>query len=109
MTLTKKTKDYLIKFLLGGSSVPHGLFELSEYFRQYGSITFKHEKGDNGEIIAISENFRYGSIVTSAKTLEELDKSIKDAILTSFDIPSSFAKEAAIRKVGEKQKEYALA
>jgi len=109
MVLVKKAKDCLIKFLLGGSSVPRGLFELNEYFRRYGSLKFRYEKGENGEIIAISDNFRYGSIITSAKTLEELDKNIKDAILTSFDIPSSFTKEAAIHKVGDKQKEYALA
>ena len=40
---------------------------------------------------------------------KELDKNIKDAILTSFEIPSSYAKEAKIHRVGDGRKEYALA
>lgn len=109
MTFTKKAKDQLIKLLLGKSVVPRGLFELNEYFRLYDSINFRHEQGDDGLIIAISTNFRYGSIITSAKNVKELDENIKDAILTSFEIPSSFAKEAKVQKVGGKQEVYALA
>jgi len=109
MTLVKKAKDQLIKALLGKASVPRGLFELNQYFRHYGPVSFRHEKGENGNIIAISNNFRYGSIITSGNTLEELDKNVRDAILTSFDIPSSYAVEAGIRKVGANQEEYALA
>lgn len=109
MTLTKKVKDQLIKALLGKASVPRGLFELNQYFRLYGPINFRHEKGEGGNIIAISTNYRFGSIVTSGMTTEELEKNIKDAILTSFSIPSSFAKEAAVYKVGDKQGEYAIA
>ncbi|OGH87833.1 MAG: hypothetical protein A3J93_05380 [Candidatus Magasanikbacteria bacterium RIFOXYC2_FULL_42_28] len=109
MTLTKRAKDQLIKVLFGKTSVPRGLFELNQYFRHYEPINFKHEQGENGNIIAISTNYRYGSIVTSAKTLSELDTNIKDAILTSFEIPSSFAKEAAIAKIQNKQGEYAIA
>ncbi len=109
MALTKKVKDRLIKILLGKASVPRGLFELNQYARYYGPINFKHEKGEDGNVIAISTNYRYGSIVTSGKTAEELDRNIKDAILTSFEIPSSFAKEAAVYKVGDKQGEYAVA
>lgn len=109
MALTKRVKDQLIKALLGKAAVPRGLFELGQYFRRNGSINFKHEKGEGENIIAISTNFRYGSIVTSGKNPDELDKNIKDAILTSFDIPSSFAKEAAINRVGAKQGEYAIA
>ena len=109
MTLTKRAKDQLIKVLFGKTSVPRGLFELNQYFRHYEPINFKHEQGENGNIIAISTNYRYGSIVTSAKTLSELDTNIKDAILTSFEIPSSYAHEAGVRNVGEKLEEYALA
>jgi hypothetical protein len=108
MSLTKIIKDQLIKGLLG-ETVPRGLFELSNYFRNYNSINFRNEKGDNNNIIAISTNFIYGSIVTSGRTPEQLEKNIKDAILTSFDIPSSYAAEAAIYKVGNKQGEYAIA
>lgn len=109
MSIVKKIKDNLIKQLLGKASVPRGLFELNQYFRHYPAINFKYNKTEDGTIVAISENFRYGSIVTSGKNQEELDKNIKDAILTSFDIPSSFAKEAGIHKVGEHQEQYALA
>ena len=109
MALTKKIKDQLIKTLFGKASVPSGLFELSQYFRHYDPIHFRQENGENGNIIAISTNYRFGSIVTSGKTLEELDTNIKDAILTSFDIPSSFAKEADVQKIGDKQGSYALA
>ena len=58
----------------------------------------------------MSTNFRFGSIITSGKTREELDENIKDAILTSFDVPSAYAKEAAVKSVGEASKgAYALA
>ncbi|OGL88607.1 hypothetical protein A3H75_00755 [Candidatus Uhrbacteria bacterium RIFCSPLOWO2_02_FULL_51_9] len=109
MTFVKQTKDQLIRFLFGGKSVPRGLFELSEYNRLYGPISFKNERGD-GVIIAVSTDFRYGSIVTSGKNEEELEENIKDAILTSFEIPSSYAKEARVHKVNSGQQEgYAIA
>lgn len=109
MTLTKKVKDRLIKLLLGKSAVPQGLVELNQYFRHYGPISFRREQGENGNLIAISNNFRYGSIVTSGSNIEELDKNIKDAILTSFEVPSSYAREAGVRNTGDKLEEYALA
>jgi len=95
MSITKQLKDYIVKICLDGKTVPAGLFELSQYFKNNGSIRFI-EKRENGKIIAISENFRYGSIITSAEDAESLDENIKDAILTSFDVPSSYAKEAGI-------------
>lgn len=104
----KKIKDILIKLLLGSKLVPRGLFESRQYFRFNGPINFKFEKKD-GKIIAISQNFRHGVIITSGKNSEELDRKIKDAILTSFEIPSSYAKEASIKKVGQKREEYAVA
>ena len=104
MTVVKKVKDELIKLLLGKSAVPRGLFELNQYFRQYGPINFNFEDGENGVTVAVSDNFRFGSIVTSGKNATELDKNIKDAILTSFEVPSSFATEASIKKVGDEQK-----
>ncbi len=109
MTFTKKAKDQLIKALLGKTSVPRGLFELGQYISIYGPINFRYENGENGNIVAISDNFRYGSIITSGKDTDELDRNIKDAILTSFEIPSSYAKEAGIKKVGDKREAYALA
>lgn len=89
--------------------MPRGLFELQQYFRHHDPIHFRQEMGENGQIIAISTNFRFGSIVTSGKNATELEENIKDAILTSFDIPSSFAAEAQVHRVGDKQEGYALA
>jgi len=108
MSIIKQTKDYLLKFLWDGSSVPSGLLELYKYFKNNGPIEFKYEETDN-KIIAVSTNYRYGSIVTSGRNKEELERNIKDAILTSFDVPSSYEKEVGIHKVGEKQEAYAIA
>ena len=108
MGIPKKAKDQVIKLLSGGKFVPAGLFEMSEYFRHNEPIEFKFEKGD-GVIVAVSKNFRFGSIVTSGKDQKELDKNIKDAILTSFEIPSSYAKEAGVKRLGEEHKQYAIA
>ena len=95
MAIIKRTKDYLIKVILGQNIVPRELLELNQYFRHYGPIGFRYEKSEDG-IVAISKNFRYGSIVTSGKDATDLDKNIKDAILTAFEIPSSYAKEVHI-------------
>ena len=109
MRVAKVTKDYLIKVLLSNTSVPRGLYDLARYFPMYGAITFQYHN-EGGVIVAMSTNFRYGSIITHGRNMEELDKNIKDAILTSFEVPSSYAKEAEIKKVGEVSKPaYALA
>lgn len=107
MSVKKIAKDYLLKKLWGQDSVPQGLYDLSEYFRHYGPIRFNHKVENDGCIVAVSEDFVYGSIVTHGKNDKELEANIKDAILTSFDIPSSYAAEASIAKVGENR--YALA
>lgn len=107
MSLYKQTKDQFIKLLLGKSSVPSGLSDLNHYFRTYEAISFRTEKQDDGSLVAISENFRYGTIITSASNPTELDEKIKDAILTAFDVPSSYAKEAGVERTDEK--EYAFA
>ena len=106
----KVLKDYIIKGAWDNEDLrPKGLFELSEYMRHFGPITFKYVNNEDGTITAVSTNFRQGSIITSAENLQELDRNIKDAILTSFEVPSSYAKEASIIKVGSQQREYALA
>lgn len=86
-----------VNTLLGNH--PKELIEMRQYFKTYGAIQFDFHQED-GMQIAVSTNFRYGSIVTFAKTGEKLDEKIKDAILTSFKIPSSYSKEAAIRREG---------
>ncbi len=111
MNIAKVVRDYVVKILLGKAAVPSGLREMERYFRLYGPITFD-ESQDDGLFVARSANFRYGSIVTSGATRQELDTSIRDALLTAFDIPASYAREAALRKVGDardRQAEYAPA
>lgn len=109
MSLYKETKDLIIRFLLGKETVPSGLSDLHFYFRTYGPIHFRHETQEDGSIVAISQNFRYGSIITSAKTFPELDDQVKDAIMTAFSVPSSYAKEAGIQKQGAEKDTYAFA
>lgn len=106
MALTKKMKDHLLKMFFGKTYVPSGLYEMEHYFRIYEPIRFKYEKKDD-TIVAISTNFKYGSIITSGKDEKEVDNNIKDAILTSFAVPSSYSKAANIHKV--ELEEYALA
>jgi hypothetical protein len=107
MSIYKQAKDKFIRLMLGKDAVPSGLSELNCYFRIYGPINFRHEIQEDGSIITVSENFRYGSIITSAKDQNELEMNIKDAILTAFEVPSSYAKEAAVHRVSEQ--EYAFA
>ena len=108
MNVVKLIKDRVIKAVLGKNAVPVGLVELNKYFRQFGPIRFDfHNEG--GMIVGASTNFRYGSIVTHGRTPRELDANIKDAILTSFEVPSSYRKEAAVVRVGATKDAYALA
>lgn len=100
MRLDKIVKDWLFKaYLTSHRSVPSGLVDMQKYFRNYGAIVFNLHKED-GMWVAVSENFRFGSIVTFAASEEALDGKIQDAILTSFGIPSSYAKEAGIHRQG---------
>lgn len=94
--------------MLGKGVVPRELLDLHDYFRLYGGINFSFDKKED-LIIAESTNFKFGSIITSGKNPKELDANIKDAILTSFDVPSSYAEEAKIHKEGQKENVYALA
>lgn len=103
MSLTKQLRDKVIRLLNGGRSVPAGLVELHHYFRTYEPIVFSHERQSDGSYIAISKNFNYGKIITQADSLRDLDGKIKDAILTAFEVPSSYAKEADIKRQGEQQ------
>jgi len=106
MSAIKQIVDQLNKFLRGKSNYPVELLELNKYFRFNGPIYFEF-KHEGEEIIAISKDFRQGSIVTSAKTMEELDENIKDAILTFFDLSSSYKVEADLHKIGQRRGEYA--
>ncbi len=109
MPFAKRAKDYILKFISGKEFVPHGLVEINRYFRFYEPIEFEYKQ--EGDItIAISQNFQHGSIITSGKNPKELDKNIRDAILTSFEIPSSYSKETKLINLREnKHKAYAIA
>ena len=98
----------MLKLLWGKTSVPRGLYDMSRYFRIHGPINFD-KKAEDGLIIAKSTDFLEGTIVTCGKDEEELDGKIKDAILTAFEVPSSYAKEAGIHRVGEESDAYAIA
>lgn len=107
MSLQKQFKDHVFRLVFGKSALPPGLVELNHYFRFYGPIHFRPETQEDGSIVAVSENFRYGSIITQAQRPEELDEKVADAILTAFEVPSAYAKEAGVHKVGSE--EYAFA
>lgn len=108
MSIFKITKDYIVKTILGEDTIPRELLDLHDYFRLYGPIHFSYDR--RGEfIIAESTNFRFGSIITSATNEKELDSNIKDAIMTSFDLPSVYSKEAKIYQEGANKSAYALA
>jgi len=108
MSLSKQLKDCIIKFCWNGKTVPAGLLDMHQYFVNQGPIEFEYKR-EGGKIIAISKNFRFGSIITSAESEAELDENIKDAILTSFEIPSSYSKEANLHKIGKEEMSYAIA
>ncbi len=108
MSINKQFKDYLIKHFWNGKYVPVGLLELDKYFRHNGAINFDFKR-ENGKIIAISKDFRQGSIITSAVSEEELDENIKDAIMTIFEVPSAYKKDAGIHKIGRRSEDRAYA
>ncbi len=106
MSRFKNIKDQLTRFFSDSFLQSKELFELKQYFENYGSIEFKFIKQKN-QWIAVSTNFIHGSIITSANTKSELEKSIEDAILTSFSVPASYREEAGINKLGARSSTYA--
>ena len=108
MNLLKVTKDQVARLLLGKAVVPAELLELSTYFRRFKEINFEQHKED-GLIVAVSTNFKYGTIIAHGRNQEELDNDTRDAILTAFGVPSAYQKEADLRRVGERKDAYALA
>lgn len=101
MALSKIIKDKIVRSILGASSVPRGLLEIQLYFRHNDPLNFRFEKQEDGSLVAFSTNYRHGSIIVQAKNQEELDRQIKDAILTAFEIPSSYERDADIRSTAE--------
>ncbi len=108
MNLLKVAKDKLVKALNGKALVPAGLMEWHRYCAIHGGIDFTFEEQEDGTTVARSTNFKYGSIITAGRDQAELDRKIEDAILTAFEVPSAYMKEAGIHKVGT-QRRYATA
>lgn len=107
----KEVRDQVMKYVTRGNSANSQFGEFAEYFRVYGPINFDYQiSKETGLTVAKSTNFKYGTIITSGRNPKEVDENIKDAILTSFDIPSVYATEANITKVGDRKvAQYALA
>lgn len=103
----KEVKDLFIKIVSRGTSARQQLVEFKEYFTRYKKIDFTIKKGD-GQLIAISKNYRNGGIVTAGRDKRELDENIRDAILTVFSIPSVYSKEAGLHKAGDKGMSYTV-
>ncbi len=100
--MMKFIRDKAAKALFSGFYIPEGLLEWKLYSRDFGGINFRIEEKEN-VFVASSKNFRHGSIITTGESREDLEENIRDAILTAFEIPSSYAKEASIVKEGERR------
>lgn len=108
MSLSKIFIDSLTKLVRGPECVPRGVADFQRYFRYYKKIEFRVTSED-GVFIAESVDFKYGAIVTSGATKQELDNNIEDAILTAFEIPSVYAHEVPLTKMQGGRLEYAAA
>lgn len=108
MSVIKVLKDSALKAMRPKDYLPEGIVEIVRYFRDYDPINFEIRKESEG-LVARSTNFRFGSIITSGRDPKELDRNIKDAILTSFEIPSVYSEKAHVHRVGSEQREYAAA
>ena len=115
MNILKVIKDWLARrelVLFKGDVLPAELFDLYDYFRfSADGINFAIRKDKDSDMwVAESVGFRQGSIITTGRTEAELEKNMRDAILTAFSIPSSYMKEAKlVGKNVKNKKEYVFA
>lgn len=108
MNIFKVLKDHVLKAMFGNMLVPRGLHDLERYFRLYHSISFeRHSEG--GLLVSVSTDFRHGSIVAHGRDEAELDRNVRDAILTSFEVPSAYVAEARLVHADGRSRAYALA
>jgi hypothetical protein len=96
MEVLKVVKDHIDKWVFHRGQMPLEVKEWKKYVAVNGAVTFKFDEQEDGSWVASSTNFKYGSIITSADSKEDLDSEIKDAILTAFSIPSAYAGEAKV-------------
>jgi hypothetical protein len=106
MGVAKVIKDNLDKHIFNRNKFISEINGFRRYFALYDSINFNIHQED-GVFVAKSTDYKYGSIITSADSKEEIEKEIKDAILTSFGIPSAYANEAKVVNTGSKSERYA--
>lgn len=74
-------------------------------------VVSKHQEDGQVFLTAKSVNFAGGAIMTSGKTLEELNQNIKDAIFTAFGVPARYCDYHALKSdlpVAELQLRYAV-
>ena len=64
-----------------------------------GSIQFTISREPNGDWIAESVNIQ--GILTGGNASDDINKMIKDAIFTYFEIPARYCNDALIREAGE--------
>ena len=64
-----------------------------------GSIQFTVSREPNGDWIAESVNIR--GILTGGTAADDVNKMIKDAIFTYFEVPARYCDDALIRASGE--------
>jgi hypothetical protein len=108
MSVIKVLTDSALKALRPKDYLPEGILEMVRYFRDYEPINFEIRKESEG-LVARSTNFRFGNIITSGRDAKELDRNIRDAIITSFEIPSAYSEKARVHRVGSERGEYAAA
>lgn len=95
---SKLVKDAFHRYVLG-EKYSTQLQDAREYFKLYGAIEFEQVHDTNtGEMIAVSKNFKRGTIVTSGMNQADLDEHIHDAILTMFDIPAIYSDKLKIAR-----------
>lgn len=73
-----------------------------------GGIQFeisKHDDESGKYFVAKSVNLEQGYIITSGKNLIELDKNIKDAIFTAFEVPAYYCDRIQITNANESIRE----
>ncbi len=89
----------------------NNLTKLSEYLT-HNPINFNVEKieDDNEKYFLATTKLENGSIITTGKTLEELNYNIKDAIFTAFDVPAFYCDFKLLEEQSKvKQLQYAAA
>lgn len=95
----KKILHFLTSYLPSQKGA-EALSDLKYILEVRGGISFsvrRMEEEQNVYYIAESKNIHNKSIVVTGKNLDELDKNIKDAIFTLYQVPAYYAKKELIK------------